>query len=167
MTEVGGRSEWGFATAPTSSVPTTLEQAIASLPTGIGAKKAAQLLHDQHPTLQFTTREVRDAIGALTLAENPPVPVRNQLAAMLAEGSAAGVPTRLDALAKDFVIRRAGVNGLGAYATRSIKRGERVLAEAPLVEWTIRSGETVAEAGINKLVADLGQADRDDYFGLC
>ena len=41
-----------------------------------------------------------------------------------------------------------------------------MLAEAPLVEWTIRSGETVTGAGISKLVADLGW-QTDGYFGLC
>ena len=83
------------------------------------------------------------------------------------KGPTPGVAKRLDVFAKDFVIASTSKNGLGAYATRDIKRGTRILVEAPLVEWTIGCGETVTTAGIDTLVNALNQTDRGDYFGLC
>ena len=164
-----GRTEWRFDAS--SSPELTLLQAVALLPAGISVSKAALRIREDHPNLtSFSTRELREALSA---AHQPTVPSASslkpaqRLAALMAEGAEAGVATGLAAFAKDFVIRRVSGSGLGAYASRDIKRGERLLAEAPLVEWTFAPGEMVATAAIDTLVGDLSQADRDDYFGLC
>jgi len=69
--------------------------------------------------------------------------------------------------ARAFEIRvtRAG-SGLGAFAVRGIKRGECMLSEAPLVQWTLLDGETTT-AGLISRVNALSAADHTTYSNLC
>ena len=145
-----------------NSMP-SLEQAIAQLPLDIGAKKAAQLLRERHPDLVFNAKDLREALGAAKASPS----TTSSSTSILETAPPSGISHRLDEFAHNFCIRGTPVSGLGAYATRNLKRGERILAEAPLVEWTIKEGEAVSTVGIDNLVASLSQVDRDDYFGLC
>jgi hypothetical protein len=64
-----------------------------------------------------------------------------------------------------FFIGPAGDSGLGAFAARDIVRGERILAEAPLVQWTLAEGDKTT-AGLVALVNGLSPEDRATYCGL-
>ena len=72
-------------------------------------------------------------------------------------------------LALAFVIRETGgASGLGAYAARAIKQGECIIAESPLVQWTLLADETrPASTAIAELVAGLDTVNRESYFELC
>jgi len=66
-----------------------------------------------------------------------------------------------------FVIRPTGLgSGLGAFATRAIKRGECILSEAPLVKWTLHVGEKTT-ASLVSLVNALRPDEYATYCGLC
>ena len=67
-----------------------------------------------------------------------------------------------------FVIRQTdeASSGLGAFATRSIKRGDCILSEAPLVQWTLQPDENTT-AGLVSLVNALDPADYSAYCSLC
>ena len=129
----GSKTEWIFDQEKVTAKEMTPVQAIiARLPDGIGVRRAAELLRNSHPELEISTRDIREAL--LSLAAMPSLST-----AIDSSTPAKGVAGRLAAHAKNFVVRHAGESGLGCYATRDIKRGERILAEAPLVEWHIVS----------------------------
>ena len=155
------KTEWNFTdlAAEVAVKETTLEAAIDSLPSGVGVKKATELLRATHPELVFSTRDIREALLLLAVVPSP--------SAAISSTPAEGVAARLEAHISNFIVRHAGESGLGCYATRDIKRGERILAESPLVEWHIAATETISTAAIDTLVADLGPEDKQDYYGLC
>ena len=178
-TIVNGRTEWFWAeSAAVSSGPrpaldaaessvggppgSALDVVVSSLPHGTGLKKAAEMLRKFYPAVDFDSRKLRASLAARESASSEamtqPVQVHEPPAAVAA---------RLAAHASTFVIRGSGGSGLGAFAARSIKRGERILAEEPLVRWTIRLGETVQTAALNRLVDAMSETDRGDYLGLC
>lgn len=65
-----------------------------------------------------------------------------------------------------FTIRATGLgSGLGAFATRAIARGECIVSEAQLVQWTLKPGERTT-AGLVALVNGLSPADREVYGSL-
>ena len=115
---------------------TMLENFVAGLPAGIGLRKSAELLKAAHPGYEFSTRDLREAIAATRLPADP---------------------------AMAFCIRETASAGLGAYATRVIGRGERILAEAPLVELTIGKGESV---NLTALIDQLNPTDRQSFLAL-
>ena len=54
---------------------------------------------------------------------------------------------------------------MGVFACRAIKRGERILSEAPLVQWTLAPGDKT-NAGLVALVNGLSPSDRSIYDSL-
>ena len=82
------------------------------------------------------------------------------------DGSGARIERGPAANTKDFVIHQTSKSGLGVFAARAIKQGERILAEAPLVQWTASSGATTFD-GLISLVNALSPFDRQSFYSLC
>ena len=59
--------------------------------------------------------------------------------------------------------------GIGILASRGFQRGERVLAESPLVAWSSAAGSSSAHdwTDLDALVGALAASDQSDFFGLC
>ena len=81
-----------------------------------------------------------------------------------AASSTPSAARRVTAYADTFTIRSTAHAGLGAYATRNIKSGERILAEVPLIECTIRKGE---KTDIAAIIAELDTSGREEFWSLC
>jgi hypothetical protein len=56
--------------------------------------------------------------------------------------------------------------GIGGFALRKHRCGERVLAELPLLEWVVESGEPVTQAGLERAVGRMSEPSRVAFFGL-
>lgn len=106
------------------------------------------------------TKPAPPIITSNVSSTNPAPPI------ITSDASSATTAARLATYAKDFVFRPSAC-GLTAFAVRDIKCGERLVAEEPLVWWTIRPEETVTTAGIDALVNALDPTDREDYYSLC
>ena len=185
--QIHGRTEWRWQVESESrlrdkessghdvavaEIPTiskqTLEQSVAALSVGApGVKRMAELLRTHRPHLEFTNRELRACI-MLTSNSARDVAFGGNASPAPARAPAHQAPdvaSRLATHHTTFVIRSAGESGFGAFATRAIKRGERILCEAPLLIWTIVKGASTAS--LEAIVATLDPVDRDDFFGLC
>ena len=185
--QIHGRTEWRWQVLESESrlrdkesaghdvavaeIPTiskqTLEQAVAALSVGApGVKRMADLLRTHRPHIEFTNRDLRAIMSTSNTARDVAVGGNASSASARAPPhQAPDVASRLATHLKTFVIRSAGESGFGAFATRAIKRGERILCEAPLVMWTIVKGASTAS--LEAIVATLDPVDRDDFFGLC
>ena len=70
---------------------------------------------------------------------------------------------------KCFGIGQTSASGLGAFANRDIQCGERILAEDPLLQWTMGDMETTTDENPVTLLAlfnALSPVDRATYSGL-
>jgi len=74
--------------------------------------------------------------------------------------------TGLHVPAGAFAIRTTDSSGLGAFASHNIKKGECILSESPLVQWTLQASEKTT-AGLVSLVNALPQGAYEEYCSLC
>lgn len=63
-----------------------------------------------------------------------------------------------------FEVRQTADSGFGCFATRDIKRGERILAETPLVECTIPKD---GNANLTAIIETLEPEARKAFYALC
>ena len=114
---------------------------VAELPAGVGVRRATELLRERCSGLSFASRDIRDAISRARQPGHGPACFETA-----------------------FVIRQTvSSRGLSAFAERDIKRGERILAEAPLIEVAIPRGGSI---NLTSLVNGLSESDRASYFSL-
>ena len=68
-----------------------------------------------------------------------------------------------------FEVLESGLKGMGGFATRDIRVGERILAERPLVRWRMVPdlSKVDATSQLDALVDALSQADQEKFFALC
>ena len=69
-----------------------------------------------------------------------------------------------------FEIRETESAGLGAFATRDIQLGERLIAEAPLALWSVPLGGAATASGhaaeLTKVIDRLAPAQREAFLSL-
>lgn len=142
-----GHAEWYF------NEYATLQRLVEDiLPSDVSQRKATALVRDCCPDLDFTSRDVRTCIAATRVKE----PVLSTEPVMLP-----GIDAK--AFADKFLIRHTTLAGFGAFANRDIKRGERILAEEPLIECTIpKSGD----CDLTAIIGTLSEGKQEAYYAL-
>ena len=137
-----GTSEWRFKEAKFKDVSTL----IAQLPAGMSTKDAVALV--QASTPHASAREIVAAMLANTKASHESAEA----------AAAAACPVQL---------RDVPGCGVGAFATRALKRGECILAELPLLEWRLEAGQPVTKASLEARVSTLSPMATEHFFALC
>jgi hypothetical protein len=138
-----GRSYWTFDASLTTHNRFDLFAAVATLPTGIDVKSAINQIKAQ-ALLQAEARlDPRAIITALLSKE------------------------RHAAIAAAFNVRPSIGKGMGGFGAKSFRRGELILAEAPLVHWRIDAGVEVTRESLQAKVDELSPPDREAFYALC
>ena len=138
-----GRSYWTFDASLTTHNRFDLFAAVATLPTGIDVKSAIDQIKAQ-ALLQAEARlDPRAIITALLSKE------------------------RHAAIAAAFNVRPSIGKGMGGFGAKSFRRGELILAEAPLVHWRIDAGVEVTRESLQAKVDELSPPDREAFYALC
>ena len=135
-------SEWRFKEAKVKDVSTL----IAQLPVGMSTKDAVALVQASAP--HASAREIVAAMLANTKASHESAEA----------AAAAACPVQL---------RDVPGCGVGAFATRALKRGECILAELPLLEWRLEAGQPVTKASLEARVSTLSHMATEHFFALC
>ena len=137
-----GTSEWCFKDAKVKDVSTL----IAQLPVGMSTRDAVALVQASAP--HASAREIVAAMLANTKASHESAEA----------AAAAACPVQL---------RDVPGCGVGAFATRALKRGECILAELPLLEWRLEAGQPVTKASLEARVSTLSPMAAEHFFALC
>ena len=122
-------------------VPEDLAARVASLPVGVEVKEAIALLES-------------------TLPPGATLDKRAVVVALLARGREGATLTAVRVMG-------ASGKGLGGFAARDYERGECILDEAPLLEWSVAPGEPVTRAALDACVDALSPANRVAFYALC
>jgi hypothetical protein len=137
-----GTSEWCFKDAKVKDVSTL----IAQLPVGMSTRDAVALVQASAP--HASAREIVAAMLVNTKASHESAEA----------AAAAACPVQL---------RDVPGCGVGAFATRALKRGECILAELPLLEWRLEAGQPVTKASLEARVSTLSPMAAEHFFALC
>jgi hypothetical protein len=143
---------------------------------------ALYFLEDLRDIAKHNLREHQAKISAAAAAAASPRPRRSSFGKLMAstqradeaqdraeiKSAPAGTVDRVaDVEGNDAVeVRVATSKGFGGFARRTIKRGECIVAEKPLLTWEVADGETPRLASIEARVAALGTADRQVFWAL-
>jgi hypothetical protein len=143
----------GSTSPPAHAAPLDLVELVRQLPTGIGVKKAVAVLQAHAPEgYTISTRQVRAALD------------RAAAEAQRDECHERATPTSgFDA----FDLCAVAGKGMGGFAKRAYKRGECILAEEPLLQWSVDAGAPITHDDVNHRVASLGHSLQDAFWSLC
>ena len=144
-----GRSEWRFEA---HAVSFDLAVLVASLPDDIGVKRAVVLLQAKAPGVKIDSRDVRQALSQRALATE--ARSTSALGPMVASSAA-------------MRLHQVEGKGVGGFAARGYARGECILAEEPLLNWTVKAGEAVTHVGLHAALDTLSESDQDAFYALC
>ena len=65
-----------------------------------------------------------------------------------------------------YATRGATGKGLGGFALRCHQRGERIHAEAPLLQWVVGPGMPLKQVALEEAVSSMDDRARGIYYGL-
>lgn len=142
-----GRSQWVWVDSRASSLVAAAKELSAR---GLGVQRIVANLKAEHPEWEVTTKAVRAAL---------------HVAAPTAAGKADAACADPPAGACPFEIRDAEGKGKGAFATRTVREGERIIAEAPLARWSV-AHEATSEARLQSFSAMAAALEPSRVAGL-
>ncbi len=133
----------------------------AEAPAGSGAQAAAAFDVQSWVDALPVGTSAKEALARLKVKALPAgFDQRGLIAALVAREAATAV-------AGVIMLKTIPIKGIGGFAARDFRRGECILAESPLLAWTLQPGQPVSHAALQSRVDALPPQDREAFYALC